>query len=283
MEYYNGILFLTTNRIGKIDQAISSRIHIMLHYRRLGKAEIEGVFRINIDRLRQAEEQQSTVSGDRPLLPVESDILQFASDHCDAHPKCRGAWNGRQIRNAFLIAAALARDEAEQQPPDFQPQLRYWHFKQVEKLMAEYAKLRARVLGKDDSKQALLNEERDDDYEEMAEEDVLRAEPRATRSFAAAAPRYQHAHGPHVHVHGQYASEAITSRQVTRDLDFASSYEYGHPPLRSPPQSQSASPWFGANNVPEIRISGTRRVPVSVENLNWASSDARSDTQSQNG
>src|SRR4051794_35099600 len=58
LEYYNGILFLTTNRIGKIDPAISSRIHIILHYRRLGWVEIENIFRLNIKRLQEAEQQQ---------------------------------------------------------------------------------------------------------------------------------------------------------------------------------------------------------------------------------
>ncbi|ROT42241.1 hypothetical protein SODALDRAFT_318970 [Sodiomyces alkalinus F11] len=200
LEYYNGILFLTTNRIGKIDQAISSRIHLILHYKRLGKPEVLNVFRINIDRLRQAEKQQSEVSGQRPLLPVESDILQFAADHCDAHPKGKGAWNGRQIRNAFMIAAAMARDEAEQQPPEFQPQLRYWHFKQVEKLMGEYTRFRSRVLGKDDSQRALLNEERDDDYEE--EEN---AEERTTP------------HRPvHVHVGGGHRGSSPDARARAR-------------------------------------------------------------------
>jgi hypothetical protein len=174
LEYYNGVLFLTTNRIGKIDQAISSRIHIILHYKRLGQREIESVFRINMDRLRQTEEQQSGMTGQPPLVIVESDILQFAQDHCDKHPRGKGAWNGRQIRNAFIIAASLARDEAESQTcPGFQPQLRYSHFKQVEKLVTDYEQFRSHVLGGDDSRKARLNEERDDDYDQNEEEHTL--------------------------------------------------------------------------------------------------------------
>jgi hypothetical protein len=165
LEYYNGILFLTTNRIGKIDPAISSRIHMMLHYRRLGKAEIESIFRINADRLKEAEQQQAAASGEQPLVVVWSDIEQFVNDHWQSHPRGKGAWNGRQIRNAFIVATALARAEAEQQPPDFQPQLRYWHFKQVESLTGEYTHFKQHVLGHDDAEIARLNEERDDDYE----------------------------------------------------------------------------------------------------------------------
>lgn len=32
LEYYNGLLFLTTNRVGSIDQAFKSRIHLSLYY-----------------------------------------------------------------------------------------------------------------------------------------------------------------------------------------------------------------------------------------------------------
>ncbi|KAI9150608.1 ATPase family AAA domain-containing protein [Paramyrothecium foliicola] len=172
LEYFNGILFLTTNRIGKIDQAISSRLHLILHYKRLKEPEIRNVFRINMDRLRLSEEQHAVASGTQPLVIVESDVLQFVADHCAKHPGGKGAWNGREIRNAFVIAIGIARDEAEQQnSANFQPQLRYSHFKQVEKLYDEYVQFRQRVLGKDDAERALLNEERDDDFDGLNEED----------------------------------------------------------------------------------------------------------------
>lgn len=98
---------------------------------------------------------------------MEQDILKFAADHYNKYPKGKGAWNGRQIRNAFIIAASLARYEAEQPGlagTDFQPQLRYSHFQEVEKLTDEYNRFRTHVLGGDDSRKAFLNEERDDDF-----------------------------------------------------------------------------------------------------------------------
>lgn len=171
LEYYNGILFLTTNRIGKLDSALTSRIHLILHYKRLGLAETDSIFRINIKRLQQAEQQHHEVSGEPPLFIMEKDILRFAADHYSKHPKGKGAWNGRQIRNAFIVAASVARYEAEQLGHDgCQPQLRYSHFQEVEKLTREYDRFRAHVLGGDDSHRARLNEERDDDYEGDEEE-----------------------------------------------------------------------------------------------------------------
>jgi hypothetical protein len=166
VEYFNGILFLTTNRIGKLDQALSSRIHLILHYRRLDINQLVAIFKVNIQRLQEAEKQQEEVSGEPKLFVVERDILRFATDHCNKHPKGKGAWNGRQIRNAFLIASSLARHEAAQvNEKDFQPQLRYAHFEEVEKMYKEYDNFRFRVLGGDDARKARLNEERDDDFE----------------------------------------------------------------------------------------------------------------------
>jgi hypothetical protein len=39
LEYHNGVLFLTTNRVKKIDPAFYSRISVALHYRKEGKAQ----------------------------------------------------------------------------------------------------------------------------------------------------------------------------------------------------------------------------------------------------
>ena len=39
LEYHNGVLFLTTNRVKKIDSAFYSRISVAIHYRKEGKAQ----------------------------------------------------------------------------------------------------------------------------------------------------------------------------------------------------------------------------------------------------
>ena len=133
----------------------------------MGLSEIEKIFCTNIERLKQTEQQQHEVSASPKMYIMEQDILKFAEDHYNKYPKGKGAWNGRQIRNAFIIAASLARYEAEQPGlagTDFQPQLRYSHFQEVEKLTDEYNRFRTHVLGGDDSRKAFLNEERDDDF-----------------------------------------------------------------------------------------------------------------------
>ncbi|KAK4449012.1 hypothetical protein QBC34DRAFT_406516 [Podospora aff. communis PSN243] len=182
LEYYSGILFLTTNRVGKVDQAISSRIHLILHYKRLGLAATQEIFAVNIRNLEEMERQQFQTTGQPPLYIVKPEVLQFATDHYNKYPKGKGAWNGRQIRNAFLVAASLARYESAGMEGR-QAQLRYAHFEEVEKITREYNQFRARVLGGDDARKARLLEERNDDYE--GEENHASARPVVSPSPSA--------------------------------------------------------------------------------------------------
>lgn len=184
------------------------------------------MFRINIDRLRQSEQQQAEASGERPLVVVEKDVTQFVTDHCAKHPGGKGAWNGRQIRNAFVIAAGMARDEAEQQESsDFQPQLRYSHFKLVEKLFEEFVHFRVRVLGKDDAQQALLNEERDDDFDGITEEEKKHAWSSETSHGQAGLQAHRMTSPTHV----QFARQAPPRQQPGMGVGFGMA-SYGQEP-----------------------------------------------------
>ncbi|RDL37691.1 uncharacterized protein BP5553_05124 [Venustampulla echinocandica] len=107
LEYYNGILFLTTNRVGTLDEAFKSRIHMSLYYPPLEKVQAKQIFKMNIERLKEIENQRSMLIGEAPLLIQEDKILEFAESHFD-NTKSAGRWNGRQIRNAFQIASSLA-------------------------------------------------------------------------------------------------------------------------------------------------------------------------------
>ncbi|KAJ5999258.1 hypothetical protein N7451_007068 [Penicillium sp. IBT 35674x] len=113
LEYYSGVLFLTTNRVGILDEAFKSRIHISLHYSALTKEQTLAIFETNIRKLREAQEkklQQSTESdtGRRPGLRIDQEsILDYAEWHYENMPGHR--WNGRQIRNAFQTANSFAQ------------------------------------------------------------------------------------------------------------------------------------------------------------------------------
>ncbi|KAH7625307.1 hypothetical protein B0T09DRAFT_274100 [Sordaria sp. MPI-SDFR-AT-0083] len=105
LEYYGGILFLTTNRVGTLDEAFKSRTHVSLKYPPLSKEQYEAVFRVNIEKIKEIEGKSE---GRGRLVIDEEDILSWARNHYETNKEYVGRWNGRQIRNAFLIGSSLA-------------------------------------------------------------------------------------------------------------------------------------------------------------------------------
>ncbi|KAJ2989593.1 hypothetical protein NUW58_g3395 [Xylaria curta] len=105
LEYYAGILFLTTNRIGDFDEAFASRIHMSLHYPELDEVKTKKIFKLNINLIQERFDRQARV-----VKYDMSAIENFAERHFREHPY--GRWNGRQIRNACQTALALAEFDA---------------------------------------------------------------------------------------------------------------------------------------------------------------------------
>ena len=165
LEYYNGILFLTTNRAGVLDEAVKSRVHLNLRYDHLNEDQTVEIFRNNIELLREIEAQRGKDADHEQLFIVDEDILRFAREHYRRGIKAKGVgrWNGRQIRNAFLIAASMVHYEAEgSRVPGMQKQLRGSHFTDVEATTLLYDQFRESTLGGNDSEVAWTRVERDD-------------------------------------------------------------------------------------------------------------------------
>lgn len=147
LEYFNGILFLTTNRPGTLDEAVKSRVHMSLYYSPLGESETEEIFRLNLARLKEIEEQRAAASGEEALFIFDDEIIAFAKQHYRKHINGPGRWNGRQIRNAFQIAASLAHYDGDSNP-GAQRQLGARHFQTVDEATTKYDQYRAGISGK---------------------------------------------------------------------------------------------------------------------------------------
>ncbi|KAI9659890.1 MAG: hypothetical protein M1821_001242 [Bathelium mastoideum] len=106
LEYYPGILFLTTNRPGVLDEAFKSRIHIALKYPKIDLESTKAIWRNVMNRL-ERDNQKSVikVQFNREVL------LEFAESHYQRREKDGLEWNGRQIRNAFQTALALGHHD----------------------------------------------------------------------------------------------------------------------------------------------------------------------------
>ncbi|KAJ4423132.1 hypothetical protein N0V82_002261 [Gnomoniopsis sp. IMI 355080] len=116
LEYYDGILFLTTNRPGVLDDAVKSRVHLNLHYDHLNEEQTVAIYKQHIQRLKEIEKQRNSDPSERIVI-LHNEILQFARDHYNQGHEDHsvGRWNGRQIRNAFLIASSLTHYDEEKE------------------------------------------------------------------------------------------------------------------------------------------------------------------------
>ncbi|KAL2049575.1 hypothetical protein ABVK25_010154 [Lepraria finkii] len=96
LEYFQGILFLTTNRVATFDEAFQSRIHIGLRYDSLDIKAKKGIWNVFIDRVRE--------------LP-DVKVANFTED--DFNKLSNFDVNGREIKNAVRTAQSIALNEGE--------------------------------------------------------------------------------------------------------------------------------------------------------------------------
>ncbi|PVH93327.1 P-loop containing nucleoside triphosphate hydrolase protein, partial [Periconia macrospinosa] len=107
LEYYRGILFLTTNRVGDIDPAFKSRIHVSLEYEPLDRRRTKKIYKLHLRRIKEALEMRRNAPGSNFKVKSE-EILAWSDQHFKNASKRHRQWNGRQIHNAFQTAVALA-------------------------------------------------------------------------------------------------------------------------------------------------------------------------------
>jgi AAA+ superfamily predicted ATPase len=101
LEYYEGIIFLTTNRIRAIDIAVQSRMHFTIQYKRLKQGQKLQIYKNLIRKI-----------GDSKIKGSKSALYRQIDDNL-----CRrNDINGRQIRNIVSMGLALCnqrRSEGE--------------------------------------------------------------------------------------------------------------------------------------------------------------------------
>ncbi|KAL8697714.1 MAG: hypothetical protein Q9201_006975, partial [Fulgogasparrea decipioides] len=108
MEYFEGLLFLTTNRVGQIDDAFISRVHIAIGYKALDGEDRKRIWNGFFQKLLKER------AGKIQIAPgAKKWVLEMAASG-------KAQLNGRDIRNALQTAITLAEAEAEEDP-DFDP------------------------------------------------------------------------------------------------------------------------------------------------------------------
>ncbi|RYO80673.1 hypothetical protein DL766_004864 [Monosporascus sp. MC13-8B] len=91
LEYYDGIIILTSNRVGTFDEAFKSRIQITIHYADLTRSSRRQIWENFFDLLAKTEFKAN---------------IEELRDHLDE--LADKTMNGRQIRNAITTAKRVA-------------------------------------------------------------------------------------------------------------------------------------------------------------------------------
>jgi hypothetical protein len=85
LEYFRGILFITTNRVGTFDDAFISRIHVALYYPPLVDHDRVLIWENNFRRL-ERDASIKIPESTRIYTRIDTELQQIK-------------WNGREIRN----------------------------------------------------------------------------------------------------------------------------------------------------------------------------------------
>jgi SpoVK/Ycf46/Vps4 family AAA+-type ATPase len=96
LEYYDGIIILTTNRITSLDVAVQSRMHLAIQYKDLSEQQKKSIFKKFLDDI------PKDYIRDRDMIDRQLDWVCKRVD-----------LNGRQIRNIVSGAQALATSERQ--------------------------------------------------------------------------------------------------------------------------------------------------------------------------
>ncbi|RGP61609.1 p-loop containing nucleoside triphosphate hydrolase [Fusarium sporotrichioides] len=142
IEYYRGILFLTTNRVGQFDDAFISRIHVIIHYEKLNPEGQKKVWMQFFDKLDYDREDFKVTRRAKDYILEDGAISEME-------------WNGREIRNAFQTAVALADYRFQQgSASQKQPTLDQRDFEQVCEMMKQFKSYLVNVHNMDEGQRA---------------------------------------------------------------------------------------------------------------------------------
>ncbi|THY10958.1 P-loop containing nucleoside triphosphate hydrolase protein [Aureobasidium pullulans] len=127
LEYYEGILILTTNRVGMFDEAFKSRVQLAIHFPSLGQEQRLQIWSNFIESM----ESEVDIRGIRKMYTILS----------MAH------LNGRQIRNTIKTARQLALFKKEV--------MGYTHLQETIKISNEFEDYMQQAMGQTHAQRAV--------------------------------------------------------------------------------------------------------------------------------
>ena len=104
LEYYDGILILTTNRLKTFDIAVQSRVNFAIKYKDLDDKQKKAIYKTFIDQL-----TDDNTTDKQQLLGWLDDDEQTEEYGGSPFKEL----NGRQIRNVLFSAASIAQGDSD--------------------------------------------------------------------------------------------------------------------------------------------------------------------------
>ncbi|ETS84852.1 hypothetical protein PFICI_02877 [Pestalotiopsis fici W106-1] len=148
LEYYEGILILTSNRVGTFDEAFKSRILLSLHYENLTEGQRTKIWKNFFKRLKEMGEENDRNESSLSLSSLTepgsrkrkfqdetqdgTEGVDFDDVECYITELAKHELNGRQIRNVITTARQLAVSRNEL--------MRYKHLEHVIKVSSKFDK-----------------------------------------------------------------------------------------------------------------------------------------------
>ncbi|KAI6913477.1 hypothetical protein KC318_g2294 [Hortaea werneckii] len=162
MEYFRGLLFLTTNRVGQIDDAFVSRVHMAIGYKKLSPEFRRNIWEGFFRKLERERAGKVLVGRSAKKFVLTSEWVEEIE------------LNGRETRNVLQTAIALAEFESieaagasgERGTASASPQVvvvEEDHFRRVLKMSEKFHDYVTAIRREDESQRAKVRGDRDDD------------------------------------------------------------------------------------------------------------------------
>lgn len=103
VEYYKGVLIMTTNRIVAFDPAILSRIHYAINFTQLTTEQQQELWNIWLEKLKE-----------KRLCQNADEIMKAIKDFKSKREGFGYPLNGREIRNIVIVAQTMAFEDGLQ-------------------------------------------------------------------------------------------------------------------------------------------------------------------------
>jgi SpoVK/Ycf46/Vps4 family AAA+-type ATPase len=170
MEYFRGLLFLTTNRVGQIDDAFISRVHVAFGYESLSPDSRVKIWQGFLKKLGKERAGQIQIAPQ-----AKKWILEQAKSG-------KAQLNGRDIRNALQTAITLAEAEYNEDE-EFDPEkttvtVDQSHFARVLEITNNFQSYVKSIRREDERKRAAQRMDRNDYFNEESRQGKLPSEPR---------------------------------------------------------------------------------------------------------